>query len=61
MGVQLSTRAVTFLGTKFVWAQAGEKIKRIANASFFIGFSFGPGQFVAPSACQDHQTSLGLN
>lgn len=39
MGAQLSTRAVTLLGTNLVCAHAGDEIRRIANTSFFIGFS----------------------
>src|SRR5258708_18819811 len=39
IGAQLSTRAVAPLGNNFVCAHAGDAIKRMANASFFIGFS----------------------
>jgi hypothetical protein len=37
MGAQGSARAVTLLGDNFVWAHAGEEIRRIAKTSFFIG------------------------
>jgi hypothetical protein len=39
IGAQLSTRAVAPLGNNFVCAHAGDAIKRMANTSFFIGFS----------------------
>jgi hypothetical protein len=39
MGAQLSTCAAAPLGTNFVCAHAGDTTKRIANTSFFIGFS----------------------
>jgi glycosyltransferase A (GT-A) superfamily protein (DUF2064 family) len=39
MGAQGSARAVTLLGSNLVCAHAGDAISRIANTSFFIGFS----------------------
>jgi hypothetical protein len=39
MGAQGSARAVTLLVGNFVWAHAGDEIKRIAKTSFFIGLS----------------------
>jgi hypothetical protein len=39
MGAQGSARAVTLLGGNFVWAHAGDEIRRIAKTSFFIGLS----------------------
>jgi hypothetical protein len=39
MGAQGSARAVTLLGANFVWAHAGDEIRRIAKTSFFIGLS----------------------
>jgi hypothetical protein len=42
MGAQGSARAVTLLGSNLVCAHAGDAISRIANTSFFIGFSRNP-------------------
>jgi hypothetical protein len=39
MGAHGSARAVTLLGANFVWAHAGDEIRRIAKTSFFIGLS----------------------
>jgi len=39
MGAHGSARAVAFLGSNFVWAHAGDEIRRIAKTSFFIGLS----------------------
>ena len=39
MGAQGSARAVALLGGNFVWAHAGDEIRRTAKTSFFIGLS----------------------
>jgi hypothetical protein len=39
MGAQGSARAVVLLGGNFIWAHAGDEIRRIAKTSFFIGLS----------------------
>ena len=36
MGAQGSARAVVLLGGNFIWAHAGDEIRRIAKTSFFI-------------------------